>query len=153
MTHEYRASPWPTGPIAPVLVADRPGEEQTLALVRTEASPTTWGSESNMDNEIQLISGGDGLAVIGEPKAVETFLRAEGLWDVSKKFDLRRLRSLLANGSHIELDETPVPPRRPRFAQMPAHRSAQRESRMRLSLWPDAQPSVDRAFAGGGGQN
>jgi hypothetical protein len=54
-----------------------------------------------MDNEIQLISDGDGLAVIGEPKAVETFLRAEGLWDVSKKFDLRRLRSLLAIGSDI----------------------------------------------------
>lgn len=54
-----------------------------------------------MDNEIQLISDGDGLAVIGEPKAVETFLRAEGLWDASKKFDLRRLRSLLAIGSDI----------------------------------------------------
>jgi hypothetical protein len=54
-----------------------------------------------MDNEIQLISDGDGLAVIGEPKAVETFLRAEGLWDVSKTFDLRRLRSLLGIGSDI----------------------------------------------------
>jgi hypothetical protein len=54
-----------------------------------------------MENEIQLISNGDDLAVIGEPKAVETFLRAEGLWDVSKKFDLRRLRSLLAVGSEI----------------------------------------------------
>jgi hypothetical protein len=54
-----------------------------------------------MDNEIQLISDGDGLAVIGEPNAVETFLRAEGLWDVSKKFDLRRVRSLLAIGSDI----------------------------------------------------
>jgi hypothetical protein len=56
---------------------------------------------SNLDNEIQLISDGDGLAIIGEPKAVETFLRAEGLWDVSKKFDLGRLRSLLAIGSDI----------------------------------------------------
>lgn len=54
-----------------------------------------------MDHEIQLISDGDGLAVMGEPKAVETFLRAEGLWEVSKKFDLRRLRSLLAIGSDI----------------------------------------------------
>lgn len=54
-----------------------------------------------MDNEIQLVSDGDGLAVIGEPKAIETFLRAEALWDVSKKFDLRRLRSLLGIGSDI----------------------------------------------------
>src|SRR4051812_561942 len=57
--------------------------------------------EKNMANEIELISDGDGLAVIGEPKAVETFLRAEGLWDVSQKFDLRRLRSLLAIGSDV----------------------------------------------------
>lgn len=54
-----------------------------------------------MDNEIELISEGNGLAVIGEPKAVETFLRAEGLWDVSKMFNLRRLRSLLGIGSDI----------------------------------------------------
>ena len=69
--------------------------------VRTEASATTCGSASNVDNEIELISEGNGLAVIGEPKAVETFLRAEGLWDVSKMFDLRRLRSLLGIGSDI----------------------------------------------------
>src|SRR3954469_20037375 len=73
----------------------------TLAPVRSEASATTCGSGTNLDNEIQLISDGNGLAVIGEPKAVETFLRAEGLWDVSKKLDLRRLRSLLATGSDI----------------------------------------------------
>ena len=54
-----------------------------------------------MDNEIQLISDGDGLAVIGEPKAVETFLRAEALWALSKKFDLRRLGSLLGIASDI----------------------------------------------------
>lgn len=54
-----------------------------------------------MDNEIQLISDGDGLAVIGEPKAVEAFVRAERLWDVSKKVDLHRLWSLLAIGSDI----------------------------------------------------
>jgi hypothetical protein len=32
-----------------------------------------------MDNEIQLISDGDGLAVIGNPMAVESFLLSEGL--------------------------------------------------------------------------
>ena len=32
-----------------------------------------------MDNEIQLISDGDGLAVIGDPAAVERFLVCEGL--------------------------------------------------------------------------
>ena len=32
-----------------------------------------------MDNEIELISDGDGLAVIGNPTAVERFLASEGL--------------------------------------------------------------------------
>jgi len=54
-----------------------------------------------MDTEIQIISDGDGLAVIGEPNAVETFLRTERLWGDSKRFDLRRLWSLLGIGSDI----------------------------------------------------
>ena len=32
-----------------------------------------------MDDEIQLISDGDGLAVIGDARAVERFLASEGL--------------------------------------------------------------------------
>ena len=35
--------------------------------------------ERTMDNEIQLISDGDGLAVVGDPRAVERFLVSEGL--------------------------------------------------------------------------
>lgn len=54
-----------------------------------------------MDDEIQLISDGGGLAVIGEPRAVERFLRSSGLWEASKGFDLRRLKSLLGLGSDI----------------------------------------------------
>lgn len=46
-----------------------------------------------MDNEIQLISDGDGLAVIGEPAAVERFLVSEGLQ--SKDLGLPRLSSVL----------------------------------------------------------
>jgi len=50
-----------------------------------------------MDDEIQLISDGDGLAVIGDPTAVERFLAAEGL--PSHDLDLPRLSSLLSHGS------------------------------------------------------
>ncbi|HEX8080848.1 MAG TPA: hypothetical protein VF557_11600 [Jatrophihabitans sp.] len=50
-----------------------------------------------MDSEIQLISDGDGLAVIGEPTAVERFLVAEGL--PSKDLGLPRLRTALTTGS------------------------------------------------------
>jgi len=46
-----------------------------------------------MDSEIQLISDGDGLAVIGSPAAVERFLVSEGL--PSKDLGLQRLASAL----------------------------------------------------------
>lgn len=54
-----------------------------------------------MDNEIQLISDGDGLAVIGEPTAVEKFLRSAGHWAASKELDLGRLKPLLSIGSDV----------------------------------------------------
>lgn len=50
-----------------------------------------------MDNEIQLISDGDGLAVIGDPDAVERFLASEGL--ASKALELPRLRAVLNTGA------------------------------------------------------
>lgn len=31
-------------------------------------------------DEIELISDGEGIAVIGEPSAVQSFLRSNGLW-------------------------------------------------------------------------
>src|ERR1700722_9929828 len=50
-----------------------------------------------MDNEIQLISDGDGLAVIGNPAAVERFLLSEGL--SSKDLGLPRLGAVLSAGA------------------------------------------------------
>ena len=50
-----------------------------------------------MSDEIQLISDGDGLAVIGDPAGVEKFLASAGL--PSKALDLPRLSSLLSAGS------------------------------------------------------
>lgn len=50
-----------------------------------------------MDDEIQLISDGDGLAVIGHPDAVDRFLVSEGL--SSKDLGLKRLGSVLNAGS------------------------------------------------------
>lgn len=47
-----------------------------------------------MDDEIQLISDGQGLAVIGETKAVERFLNAQGL--ASRDLGLPRLASILS---------------------------------------------------------
>jgi hypothetical protein len=50
-----------------------------------------------MDNEIQLITDGDGVAVIGDPTAVERFLVSEGL--ASKDLGLQRLGSVLGTGA------------------------------------------------------
>ena len=55
-----------------------------------------------MNQEIQLISGGDGLAVIGKPEAVERFTSTEGL--PSKDLGLQRLGpsfSAAADLTHI----------------------------------------------------
>lgn len=52
-----------------------------------------------MDNEIQLLSDGDGLAVIGDPAAVERFLSSERLQ--SKELGLGRLGSLLSVGAGL----------------------------------------------------
>ena len=52
--------------------------------------------ERTMDDEIQLISDGDGLAVIGDPEAVERFLVSEGL---SKDRVLPRLGTVLSTGA------------------------------------------------------
>ena len=55
-----------------------------------------------MTNEIELISDGDGLALIGDPKAVELFLTSEGL--TSTDLDLPRLGTVLnvaVGASHV----------------------------------------------------
>lgn len=50
-----------------------------------------------MDGEVQLIDDGDGLAVIGDSKAIEAFLRSEGL--PSKELDMPRLSQVLSGRS------------------------------------------------------
>jgi hypothetical protein len=52
-----------------------------------------------MDNEIELISDGDGLAVIGDPAVVERFLVSEGL--SSKDLGLPRLGAVLGTGAAV----------------------------------------------------
>ncbi|MFI9155659.1 hypothetical protein [Streptomyces sp. NPDC053367] len=54
-----------------------------------------------MDDEIQLIGDGDGLAVIGRPAAVERFLASEGLLSLSRDFGLPRLGPLLRRGAGV----------------------------------------------------
>ena len=53
--------------------------------------------ERTMDDEIQLMSDGDGLAVIGDAEAVERFLASEGL--PSKDLGWSRLGVVLSTGA------------------------------------------------------
>jgi hypothetical protein len=50
-----------------------------------------------MDDAVQLISDGEGLAIIGEASAVERFLAAESL--ESRELDLQRLRPIARNAA------------------------------------------------------
>ena len=52
-----------------------------------------------MDNEIQLVSDGDGLAVIGNATDVEHFLASEGL--SSQDLGLQRLKSVVGTGAVV----------------------------------------------------
>ncbi len=52
-----------------------------------------------MDSEIQLISDGDGLAIVGEPSAVERFLTSEGL--ASRELGLQKLNSALGAAAGV----------------------------------------------------
>lgn len=54
-----------------------------------------------MTDDVQLISDGSGLAVIGDPAAVELFLSSEGL--ESRELDLTRVRSSMSHaGSSLQ---------------------------------------------------
>ena len=53
-----------------------------------------------MDDEIQLVSDGDGLAVIGDPMDVERFLISQGLDQLpSRDLGLQRLGKMWSNGA------------------------------------------------------
>ena len=54
--------------------------------------------ETKIIDEIQLISDGEGLAVIGEPAVVDRFLASEGLV-ATKDFGLPALRGVMSSGA------------------------------------------------------
>lgn len=69
----------------------------TIASMSEPLSPTP--DQPEVGDEIQLISDGDGLAVIGHEAAVERFLVSEGL--KSRDLGLPRLRDILAGGAGV----------------------------------------------------
>lgn len=76
----------------------RPKTVLSLAIATTvsEGGTRLQRTGEHMDHEIDLVSDGDGVAVIGDEAAVERFLAAEGL--ESRDLGLPRLTSALATG-------------------------------------------------------
>ena len=69
-----------------------------------------------MDNDIQLISDGDGLAVIGDPMAVERFLASEGL--SSKDLGLQLLRPVLGGAAGVAQASSEIAANSGRWVQL-----------------------------------
>ena len=93
-----------------------------------------------MDNEIQLISDGDGLAVIGSPTAVERFLVSEGL--PSKDLGLPRLGSTLSAVAGAAQTGSEIAANSGRWVKL-TEQSAQ--ALKKYKLMKSSRPGVNRA--------
>lgn len=94
-----------------------------------------------MRNEIELISDGDGVAVIGHPAAVDRFLHAERL--PSKDLGLKRLGGVLHTGSGIAQAGADIAANSGRWVQLT------KESAQALNKYPlmkGSEPGLSRAI-------
>ncbi|MFE2578945.1 hypothetical protein [Streptomyces sp. NPDC059378] len=96
-----------------------------------------------MDNEIQLISDGDGLAVIGNATDVERFLLSEGL--SSKDLGLQRLKSAFGTGAAVAQAGSDVAANSGRWLKL-TNESAQRVKK--FGLMESKTPGVSHAMVG-----
>lgn len=96
-----------------------------------------------MDNEIQLVSDGDGLAVIGDPTSVERFLVSEGL--PSQDLGLHRLGSVLSAGSAVAQAGSEIAANSGRWVQL-TKESAQVVHK--YGLMQSKTPGVSHAMVG-----
>ncbi|ETK37609.1 hypothetical protein [Microbispora sp. ATCC PTA-5024] len=93
-----------------------------------------------MDDEIELISDGDGLAVIGSPAAVERFLVSEGL--SSKDLGLKRLRSVFRTGAGVARAGSEIAANSGRWVKL-TEQSA--HAMKKYNLMTGSEPGVSRA--------
>ncbi|MBB2942682.1 hypothetical protein FB565_002395 [Actinoplanes lutulentus] len=93
-----------------------------------------------MANEIQLISDGDGLAVIGHPAAVDRFLTTERL--PSKDLGLKRLVSALGTGSKIAKAGSEIAEQSGRWVQLSAESA---KAMQKYDLMTGSTSQVSRA--------
>ncbi|MCM9080082.1 hypothetical protein L1606_18685 [Streptomyces spororaveus] len=96
-----------------------------------------------MDNAIQLISDGDGLAVIGDPTDVERFLASEGL--PSKDLGAGRLKSVFDTGAAVAQAGSEIAANSGRWVKLTTE-SAQRLKK--FGLMETKTPGVSHAMLG-----
>lgn len=82
-----------------------------------------------MDSDIEIISDGRGLAVIGESTAVDRFLQSEGL--TSRDLGLERLRALTGTGAAVAQAGSEISANAGRWVKL-TKESAQAADRMGL---------------------
>lgn len=93
-----------------------------------------------MNDEIHLISDGDGLAVIGDPAAVERFLDSEGL--VSRELGLERLGAVLRAGAATSQAGSAIAASSGRWVKL-TEESA--KALQKHSLMKGSKPGISRA--------
>jgi hypothetical protein len=103
-----------------------------------------------MDNELQLISDGDGLAVIGDPTAVERFLVSEGLLSRSKDLGLHRLSTTLFRATEVADAGSMIAQGSGRWVQL-TQQSAQLISQHGNSLMTNSQSGLSMGVVQGSG--
>ncbi len=101
-----------------------------------------------MSSEIELISDGAGLAVIGDPAAVELFLTSEGL--PSKELGLRRLGKSLGSGGAVTQAGAEIAANSGRWVKL-TEESAQ--ALKKYKLMKGSSPGVSRAVLTEGGKS
>lgn len=101
-----------------------------------------------MSSEVELISDGAGLAVIGEPAAVELFLASEGL--PSEDLDLPRLGKLASTGGAATQARAEIAANSSRWVKL-TEESAQ--AMKKSKLMKGSSPGVSRAVLTEGGKS
>ncbi|MEU1176866.1 hypothetical protein ABZ464_04320 [Streptomyces sp. NPDC005820] len=96
-----------------------------------------------MDNEIQLISDGDGLAVIGNATDVERFLTSEGL--PSKDLGAQRFKSVFGTGATVAQAGSDIAANSGRWVKL-TKESAERVKK--FGLMESKTPGISHAMIG-----
>lgn len=101
-----------------------------------------------MPSEIELLSDGSGIAVIGDPAAVELFLASEGL--PSRELDLPRLGKVVSTGGAATQAVAEVAANSGRWVKL-TEESAQ--AMKKYKLMKGSSPGVSRAVLTKGGKS